>query len=396
MPATFSRTLSSLDGDRSRRRGPTIFAAVLASSWAAWFLGARVAVYDVSEDARLEVQSAAHPVAAQVDGRVLETHLAIGREIGVGEVLVVLDAEEQRLALQECRAAREGLVARVEALRRQIAAERGAAANHREARVVALDELRAKAEESAARARFADLQLSRIIKLVDRGAAASEEYHRARAEAEVLRAGLRTDRLAIERLEGERAVQEGDRRARLAALEAQEVGLRGEIGAATAASLRLEHAVGLRHVRAPVSGRVGEVAAEFRVGSVVRAGERLGAIVPPGAPCAVALFPAAAVGRLRPGQPARLRLHGFPWTQYGTIPARVARVGDEARGGRIRVELDLRPDPRSPIPVAHGLPGTVEVEVERATPAALALRAAGRVLAARRALATSPGSGPEP
>jgi membrane fusion protein (multidrug efflux system) len=103
---------------------------------------------------------------------------------------------------------------------------------------------------------------------------------------------------------------------------------------------------------------------------------RLGVIVPPGAPRIVSLFPAPAIGRIRPEQPARLRLHGFPWTQYGTIPARVARLGDEAQSAMKRVELEPRPDPRSSIQMAHALPGIVEVE--RVTPAVLVLRAAGR------------------
>src|SRR5207248_10350170 len=100
---------------------------------AAWFLAARVAVYEVGENARLEVQAAAHTVAAQVDGRVLATHLAIGRDVRAGEVLVVLDAEQERLALQERRARRDGLVAKLEARRQQGAAEREVAATHQAA-----------------------------------------------------------------------------------------------------------------------------------------------------------------------------------------------------------------------------------------------------------------------
>jgi membrane fusion protein (multidrug efflux system) len=107
-------------------------------------------------------------------------------------------------------------------------------------------------------------------------------------------------------------------------------------------------------------------------------------VVPRGQPRAVALFPVAAVGRVRPGQPARLRLDGFPWTQYGVLTARVADVGDEAREGLIRVELSLDHDPTSAIPLGNGLPGTAEVEVDHVSPATLVLRAAGQYLVARR------------
>jgi membrane fusion protein (multidrug efflux system) len=59
----------------------------------------------------------------------------------------------------------------------------------------------------------------------------------------------------------------------------------------------------------------------------------------------------------------------------------VSSVGSEIRGGRVRVELAVRPNPASPIPLQHGLPGAVEVEVERLAPVSLVLRAAGRLVA---------------
>jgi hypothetical protein len=59
----------------------------------------------------------------------------------------------------------------------------------------------------------------------------------------------------------------------------------------------------------------------------------------------------------------------------------VRRVASEVRDGRVRIELGVQPDGASPIPLQHGLPGTVEVQVERVTPAALVLRCAGKLLA---------------
>jgi multidrug resistance efflux pump len=144
---------------------------------------------------------------------------------------------------------------------------------------------------------------------------------------------------------------------------------------------RLAHEIERRRIRAPMAGRLGEVA-ELRTGSVVREGDRLAAVVPLGDLQVVADFlPPSALGRVRPGQPARLRLEGFPWTQYGSLAATVSRVASEVRSGRIRVELSVDSKGASPIPLQHGLPGTVEVQVERVTPATLVLRAAGKLLA---------------
>ena len=87
--------------------------------------------------------------------------------------------------------------------------------------------------------------------------------------------------------------------------------------------------------------------------------------------------PPEALGRVRPEQRGRLRLDGFPWAQYGTVSATVARVATETQNGKIRVELDVE-EADFPVSLQHGLTGTLEIEVERVSPAYLVLRSIGR------------------
>ena len=69
---------------------------------------------------------------------------------------------------------------------------------------------------------------------------------------------------------------------------------------------------------------------------------------------AIAEFaPASALGRIRPDQRARIVLQGFPAAQYGDLPATVTRLASEPRDARIRVELTLKPDRRSRLPLAR-------------------------------------------
>ena len=49
--------------------------------------------------------------------------------------------------------------------------------------------------------------------------------------------------------------------------------------------------------------------------------------------------PGSAIGRVRPGQQATMRLDGFPWAQFGTIAATVTEAATEIRDGNIRVEF---------------------------------------------------------
>jgi multidrug resistance efflux pump len=138
-----------------------------------------------------------------------------------------------------------------------------------------------------------------------------------------------------------------------------------------------------RVIRAPVSGELADVAV-IRPGAVVKEGDRLAAIVPSGGLRLVADYPpASAFGRIRAGQSGQLRLQGFPWTQYGSLPVRVERVAGEVRNGMVRVEMSVDSS-ASRIPLQHGLPGSVEVEVDRVSPAVLTLRLAGRLAAAPR------------
>ena len=167
---------------------------------------------------------------------------------------------------------------------------------------------------------------------------------------------------------------------RLSRLRRDLATLEGEMATSAVIVQRCDYELGLRQIRAPVSGNLGENA-DLRVGAFISAGQQLAAIVPPGELRAIARFsPLTGPGRIQPGQRALLRLDGFPWAQYGTVQAVVSRVAKEPRDGHIRVELAVRTNAASAIPLQHGLTGTVEVQVERASPATLILRAAGKLL----------------
>jgi len=86
------------------------------------------------------------------------------------------------------------------------------------------------------------------------------------------------------------------------------------------------------------------------------------------------------MGRIQPGQPAVIRLDGFPSSQYGSLAATVTTVAGEVKDGRVRVELQMLRNQVSTIPLQHGLPGAVEVEVKKISPMMLALQALEKIL----------------
>jgi multidrug resistance efflux pump len=160
MAATFSRTLRAVEADGARHWTlQLIIAMILLGAWGAWFLLDRVAVYEVADSTRLEAEIAAHPLAAPMAGRVVRTHLELGRSVRAGEVLVELDAEAERLSRDEARAHLAGLRPQITALDLEIEAEKTGLDAHRQAMTVALDESRARMKEAEVHARFAVHQI---------------------------------------------------------------------------------------------------------------------------------------------------------------------------------------------------------------------------------------------
>lgn len=385
MSTSFPRTLAALRVDRFRGALVVLcLVAMLLAGWSAWFFRAAITRYEVTGSARLEIDQEVHLVQSPVAARVQTTNLVLGRQVTAGDLLVELDSTSERLQVQEEQRRLAGLAPQIESLRAQIANVDQSRTREQQATRTASEQAAARFREADALAREAEANASRLALLRAEQLTSERDFEQAKFEAERQRHAADGLRLDADRLTREEHTRESDRGVQIGSLQGQIEKLQTDRATALATIQRLAYEVQQRSIRASVNGTLGEVA-PLRPGAFVEDGEKLGAIVPSGRLRAVAQFPpSAALGRIRVGQRARIRLDGFPWAQYGSIPATVSRVAGEVRDGQVRVELSIAPAARSRVPLQHGLPGSVEVEVERLTPAALVLRTAGRLLAAPR------------
>jgi membrane fusion protein (multidrug efflux system) len=380
----FARFLRTLEDDGFGRMALWLaLVSVLLAAWAAWFFLARVSVFAVSDKARLEIDRAVHSIEAPVGGPIVSVSCALGDAVQAGDVLVTLDAEGLRLELLETQARLATFAGRLAKLNGEIDAEQEAQLRGQRAAAGALAEARAWQREAEVAAHYSKEEAARVQRLSEQGHIARADVDKSAAEAEGKAQAAHANRLSADSLEWEQRTRESDRRARLERLRAELTALEGEQAVTTRGVARLEHEIQRRLVRAPVAGVIGELS-QLRVGTVVREADALGAIVPhDGKLQIVAEFPpAAALGRILPGQPAWLRLEGFPWTEYGSFRAQVLRVAAEAREGTIRVELGVLPSSGQAALLQHGLPGSIEIQVERQAPSTLVLRALGKLLGA--------------
>lgn len=382
----FTRTRSALDVDSvGRSIGLLAVAALLVAAWSAWAFLAQITLYETSDIARLETDREAHVVQVPVDGRIVSTTLALGRRVNAGDELLRVEVDAHEIAQREAHARVGAMTAELGGLRNEIHLTEQAGRDEQRATTAAIDVARSQVREIEAPAAFAEAEANRLARLSAAGLVAESQLARARSEAAGQRAAAESLQLTITRIEREQTTRDRERLARLQQLRDNAARLERDMASSRAAIDRSQYEIDRRVVRAAVSGELGQVAV-LKAGAFVKEGDTLASIVPPGLLRIVAEFqPAAAIGRIRPGQSARLRLHGFPWAQYGSIAARVERVGSEIRNGRVRVELALAGVSPSSIPLQHGLPGSVEIAVEHMTPAALAVRLAGQYLTTTRA-----------
>ena len=382
MATAFTRSLHALGADRFRGTFLAMLGATLIlGCWLAWSFLGRVSLFEVTESARIEAGRAIHPVEAPISGRVTQVNLIMGREVKPGDPLVEVEADGQQLELQQERTRLLAIEPELRALRGQLTSEELTRKQEQEHLAATVEEARALLRQNQAPSRYADEESERLARLRKEGLVSERDHSKGQADAQKERGNLETLGASINRLERERTTKDAERAARIQQLRTDVARLEGQAQMSDATINRLKFEVQRRTIRAAVGGRLGDVAI-LRLGAYVAAGQRLAAIIPSGDLVIIADFPpAGAIGRIRAGQPARLRLAGYPWAQYGSVPARVMNVASEIRDGKVRVELAIEGRPESGVPLQHGLPGAVEVEVERIAPATLLLRNAGKLLA---------------
>jgi membrane fusion protein (multidrug efflux system) len=378
MPSHFPHTRRTLAGKGSR---PSLIAFVIILTvlalWTTWFAAARVVVYATTSTARVEVDREKHPVDAPVGGRVVAVRFAVGEMVRAGDVLLELDATPELLAHQQEEARLAPAGAQLSSLSDEIVAHERALADDERSGVAAVAEADAVTRQMAAAATFAAEEAARVSTLQRKGLISELEALRAANVATERADQGRAAEFAAQRLRREIDTRQQDRRGQIANLKGQVAGVDGTRTDAVAAAARLQYSIDQRTLRAPIDGTVAEISA-LKVGSMVTPGQRIATIVPSGGLKVVGLFrPAEALGRIRAGQVARIRLDAFPWTEYGNVAARVASVAGEPTDGQIRVEFALAAGHNPGIVFQHGLAAAVDVEVDRASPAALVLRSVG-------------------
>jgi multidrug resistance efflux pump len=380
----WSATLRAVEADRRGARLPGLLAAAaLLGAWLGWALLGEVAVTVESDAATVEPLSPPCLLTVPADGVLAVRSLALGQHVQAGELLASLDSRDLASRLTALAARRTALLAEEWALAGQEAAARSALDEDRGAQVAAAGERQERARRAGATATAAEEARAREARLAAAGLLAAADAARSRAEAEQRRRAAAAAALGADAGARQGRAALADRAATVERVAGELARVRGELAALAGETATAGQAMAMRSVRAPAAGRIAD-AMPAQPGVFVTRGARLATLVPDGPVRVVASFPAAAGAAVRPGQRAWVHLAAGPVSAAAVLPAVVAAAAPAARGGGWEVQLGLPAGATAGwTPARPGLACRVEVELGRATPAALALRALGR--AGRRA-----------
>jgi len=310
-------TVSPNRAENERRRNKLLIAlggvvgVAALTSGAYWFLYGSHFVSTDNAYAAVEIAQ----VTPEVGGTIREVHVTDTQTVSAGDILVVIDPTDARLALAQADAELGRAIRRVKGY---VATDRGLAAQiaAREA-----EEKRAAAQLASAEADFdrAKIDLQRREALAKSGSVSGDELTKAQNAFAAAEANLAASRAASEQARANRAAAIGNKAANAALIAESTVETNPEVALAKArrdqAAIDLERTV----VRAPVDGVVAK--RQVQIGQRVQAGTPLLAVVPVQQMHVDANFKEVQLENVRVGQPVTLEadIYGSAVLYHGTV-----------------------------------------------------------------------------
>ena len=378
MATPFIHTTRALGADGTHRQAViAIIGLLFLTAWGLWFFLAEITIYKTSSNARLQQYHNTVQLSAPHTGRVVAVNTALGEEVSSGDSLLSFDTHSLDLAVSGETELLHSLDTQLEAVERERQLVETKFLQDKQSQQQQLTLLRDKYQ----------LQKSNL----DIQADITARYERLLAkqqssQLDYLKAKRSLQKMAMETLQAESAIKAAedqlkrlgsDYQQSLAELDQRRGGIEQQLVQADTRKQQRILAKDEFQLRAPIAGRIASLA-DINAGQLLEAGDIIGSIQAAGAIRVQAQFePSAALGHIKAGQWARVRLDGFSWAHYGEIAARVEQVATAVQGAQILVQLTIEGDIPPSLPVMHDLPATVEVATAHKTPFQLLLQRTG-------------------
>jgi len=334
---------------RKRRRGLRLLlmalvpVALVVGGGYYWITGGRI-----QETDNANLRQAKVTIASEIGGRVVQANVAENKQVKTGDVLLVVDPQPYRIALEQADAALAGARLNVEQLR------------------ASYSQAVAQEKETTSEVAYLQTQLDRQRDLSGKGFASRQVLDQAETD---LRKAQESHAGSEQAVAGALAALGGDPKI--------ETDKHPTVLSALAARDKAAYDLGQTTVRAPADGVVSQ-ASSFKIGQYVNVGTALFSLVETGDTWVEANFKETQLTNMRPGQEAEVVLDTYPGQAFkATVESIGAGTGAEfsllpaqnATGNwvkvtqRIPVRLKLHTE-ESDLPVRTGMSADVSVDTK--------------------------------
>ncbi|MDP5208609.1 HlyD family secretion protein [Microbulbifer sp. 2205BS26-8] len=384
MPTPFVHTTRSIASETIHSLALVSTCGILLMvAWAIWFFSKDITTYSVSDAARLEQAQNTVQVSTQRAGRVVAITASLGDTLKIGDLLVQLDTSALDLELDGDARVSQRLTEQLSAIERDQSLLDKKFAEEDKALVDQLKLLRGQHQLQVSNQQIQAEVAERYEQLLQKQQSSELDY---------LVAKRTYQQLAMQSLAAEADIRAAeDRREQIAneyqlvvsELKQRSADIQRKLVEVETRMRQSTLAAGEQQLRAPIAGSLASLA-DIREGEVLAAGQQVATIQAEGGIGIQAYFPPAqALGHIRPGQHARVKLDGFSWARYGQLQARVERVASAVQQERILVQLSLQGKVPPQLPLLHDLPARVEIATGTKTPYQLLLQRVGDALSGR-------------
>lgn len=351
--------------------------AALLLAWGAWCFNAEITIYKTSSRAALRQVQNTIQLSAPRAGRITAIHATLGQAVARGDSLLQFDTRALDLDVSGDTRLAQSIGKQIENTGRERKLRDAKFQREQKAQQKQLALLRDKLRLQKNNLEIQENITQRYASLLERQQSAQLDYLTAKRSQQQMAMQTLQLEADISAAEERLAALASDYRQALIDLEQRRSAAEQQLVQADTRVQQQTLAVDEYQLRAPIAGKLAALA-DISVGQRLEAGASIGSIQAPGQLRIRAQFsPAAALGHIRPGQRARVRLDGFAWTRYGEIPARVENIATAVQNGTIAVQLAVDGEIPPGLPLLHDLPASVEVATGRKTPFELLLQRAG-------------------
>ncbi len=367
MSTPFPRTLRALDAESLKTpRIAAFFVFLCVAGWLFWAGTARFPVSVTSTSAQVVAVEPLAEIQSAISGPLTFAMLSTSRRVEANEVVARLDTAA--LEIEDKRLTK--LISIVEII--EVPAARSQVDMLRDTQVTGrltaakAAESRAQLNEIKTAQNNATTELKRLQTLLPLGVASQAQVDQQNTLAQRLEFNAQRWQATLQRAQAEDTLDRRVIDAEIAQVETQIATLKRTLETLKSEQEQNRQEIEKRTLRSPIAGTL-NAPQRLRPGVIVAAGQTLATVVPDSTVEILATYDVrGASGRIAPGQLATLKLDALPWTRHGVVEAVVREVSQVHSDGQILVRCNIMMAPDNT--KRHGLVGTLEIEIDRATP----------------------------